>query len=172
MSKYHRSLCVTLSRTDAGLCIYHFFFVCSNFNFLHISQWITLPTQSCLVLYSFCANLLHSLITRLMVSSQSPHNQHLPFCCVLLLLIKSFSHQFLYHTYIFIDASGWVINDVSFGFMGGFGSCNIRPPHPNDPVGIDLTPTPILVAKLRIHTRKKNDHKNGSIYNFATANQS
>ena len=28
---------------------------------------------------------------------------------------------------IFIDASGWVISDVSFGFMGGFGSCNIRP---------------------------------------------
>ena len=39
----------------AWLCIYHLF-VWSNFNFLHISQWITLPTQLCLVLYSFCAN--------------------------------------------------------------------------------------------------------------------
>ena len=61
MSKSHRSLCVSFSRTVAGLCIYHLF-VWSNLNFLHISQWITLPTQSCLVLYSFCANLLHSLI--------------------------------------------------------------------------------------------------------------
>ena len=39
-------------------------------------------TQSCLVLYSFCANLLHSLIMWLMVSSLSPHNLHLLFCYV------------------------------------------------------------------------------------------
>ena len=52
--------------------------------------------------------------------------------------------QLIFISYIFIDASGWVISDVSFGFMGGggFGSCNIRPPHPNDPVGIDLTQLP------------------------------
>ena len=31
-------------------------------HFLHNSQWVTLPIQSCLELYSFCANLLHSLI--------------------------------------------------------------------------------------------------------------
>ena len=61
MLKSHRSLCVSFSMTDAGLCIYHLL-VWSNLNFLHISQWITLPTRSCLVLYSFCANLLHSLI--------------------------------------------------------------------------------------------------------------
>ena len=61
MSKFHRSLCVLFSRTGAGLCIYHLF-VWSNLNFLHISQWITLPTQSCLVLYSFCANLLHNYV--------------------------------------------------------------------------------------------------------------
>ena len=36
------------------------------------------------------------------------------------------------------------------GSRGGVGSCNIRPPHPNDPVGIDLTPTPIPAPKLRI----------------------
>ena len=54
MSKSHRSLCVSFSRTSTGLCIYHLF-VWSNLNFLTISQWITLPTQSCLVLYSFCA---------------------------------------------------------------------------------------------------------------------
>ena len=61
MSKSHRSLCVPFSRTGAGLCIYHLL-VWSNLNSLHITQLITLPTQSCLVLYSFCANLLHIII--------------------------------------------------------------------------------------------------------------
>ena len=51
MSKSHRSLCVSFSRSDAGWCIYHLF-LWSNLNFLYISQWITLPIQSCLVLYS------------------------------------------------------------------------------------------------------------------------
>ena len=69
----------------AGLCIYYLF-VWPNLNFLHISQWITLPTQSCLVLYSFCANSLHSLIMWLMASSLSPHSLHLVFCWVLSIL--------------------------------------------------------------------------------------
>ena len=60
MSKSKRRLCFSFSRTDTGLYNYHLF-VWSNFNFCHNSQWITLPTQSCLVLYSFCANLLHLL---------------------------------------------------------------------------------------------------------------
>ena len=67
---------VLFSRAGVGLCIYHLF-IWSNLNFLHISQWITLPTQSYLVLYSFCANLLHSLIMWLMISSPSPHSLHL-----------------------------------------------------------------------------------------------
>ena len=54
----------------------------SILNLLHNSQWITLPTRSCLVLYSFCASLLRLLIMWLMVSSLSPHNLHLVFCCV------------------------------------------------------------------------------------------
>ena len=66
MLKSHGSLCVAFSMTGAGLCIYHLF-VWSNLNFLNISQWITLSTQSCLALYSLCANLLHSLIIWLMV---------------------------------------------------------------------------------------------------------
>ena len=37
MLKSHRSLCVSFSRTGAGLCIYHLL-VWSNLNFLHISQ--------------------------------------------------------------------------------------------------------------------------------------
>ena len=41
ISKSHRSLCVSFSRTGAGLCIYHLL-AWSNLNFLHISQWITL----------------------------------------------------------------------------------------------------------------------------------
>ena len=39
--------------------------------------------QSCLFLYSLCANLLHSLIIRLIISSLSPYNLLLIFCCVL-----------------------------------------------------------------------------------------
>ena len=85
MSKSHRRFCISFSRTDAGLFIYHLF-VCSNLNFLHNSQWITMPTQWCLVLYSFYANLLHLLIIRLIVSSLSPHNLHLLFYSVLSIL--------------------------------------------------------------------------------------
>ena len=85
MLKSHRSLCVAFSRTGARLCIYHLL-VWSNLNFLYISLWITLPTQSCLALYSLCANLLHSLILWLMVSSLSPHSLHLLFCWVLSIL--------------------------------------------------------------------------------------
>ena len=83
--KSHRSLCVSFSLTGVGLCIYHFL-ACLNLNFLHISEWITLPTQLCLALYSFCAHLLHWLIMWLIVSSLSPHSLHLLFCCVLSIL--------------------------------------------------------------------------------------
>ena len=83
MLKSRRSLCVSFSLTSAGLCIYHLF-VRLNWNFLHISQWITLPT-----LYSFCANFLHSLIMWLIVSSLSPHSLHL-----LLLLLLLFGEFF------------------------------------------------------------------------------
>ena len=85
MSKSHRSLCVSFSRTDTRLYIYHLF-VWSNLNFLHISQWITLPTQSSPVLYSFCANLQHLLIMWLAVSFLSSHSLHLLFCCILSIL--------------------------------------------------------------------------------------
>ena len=86
MSKSHRSLCVLFFRTGAGLCIYHLF-MWSNLNFLHISQWITLPTQSCLVLYSFCANLLHSLIMWLM------DYYYYYYYYYYYLLLQRFSHQ-------------------------------------------------------------------------------
>ena len=83
ISKSLRSLCFSFFRTDSGLCIYHLF-VWSNLNFLHNSQWITLPTQSCLVLYSFCANLLNSLIMWFIILSS--HNLHLLFSYVLSIL--------------------------------------------------------------------------------------
>ena len=44
ISKSQRSFCVSFTRTDSGLCIYHLF-VWSNFNFFHDSQWITFPNQ-------------------------------------------------------------------------------------------------------------------------------
>ena len=67
------------SLTDSGLYIYHLF-VWSNFNFLHISLWINLSTQSSLVFYSFCANLLHSLMW-LIVSFLYNLHLHLIYCC-------------------------------------------------------------------------------------------
>ena len=51
----------------------------------HFPVDITFPTQSFQVLYSFCVNLLHSLMW-LVVSSLSPHNLHLLFCWVLSIL--------------------------------------------------------------------------------------
>ena len=84
MLKSHRSLCVSFPMTGAGLCIY-LLLVWSNLNFLHIFRLITLPTELCLALYSFCANLLHSLMW-LVVSSVSLHSLHLRFCCVLSIL--------------------------------------------------------------------------------------
>ena len=44
LPEFHRSLCVSFFRTDAGLCICHLF-VWSNVTFLHISQWVNLPSQ-------------------------------------------------------------------------------------------------------------------------------
>ena len=82
---HHRSLWVLFSRTDGGFCIFHLL-VWWNLNFLHISQWITLPTQSNLVLYFLCANFLHSFIMWLMILYLSPHSLPLQFCCVLSIL--------------------------------------------------------------------------------------
>ena len=67
---FNFTLCISFSRTDSELCIYHLF-AWSDFNFLHNSQWITLPTQLCLVLCSFGANLLYSFIMQLIISSMT-----------------------------------------------------------------------------------------------------
>ena len=71
-----------------------------------------------------------------------------------LILALSSTYTF-FIPYIFVMGRQWCF----LWGQGGFGSFNIRPPHPNDPVGIDLTPTPIPAANLRIHTRRKQKKK-------------
>ena len=64
IGKTQRTLYVSFSNTYFVLCIRHLI-VWSNLNFtikLHNSQWIVFAPQSCLVLYSSCANLLCSLV--------------------------------------------------------------------------------------------------------------
>ena len=84
ISKSQRTFCISFSWMDSGLCIYHLF-IWSNF--LHNSQLITFPTLLSLVLYSFCANLLHSVIMSLIISSLSLHKLHLVFCWILFIFI-------------------------------------------------------------------------------------
>ena len=84
ISKSQRIFCLSIARTDSELCIYHLL-VRSNLNFLHNSHWITFPTQLCLVLNSLCANLLHSLIMWVIISSLSSHSLHLLVSCLFLL---------------------------------------------------------------------------------------
>ena len=84
MTKSHRSLCVIFQ--DRCWDVHIPFVSMVKFKFLAHFPGIILPTQSCLVLYSLCANLLHSLIMWLMVSSLSPHSLHLLFCWVLSIL--------------------------------------------------------------------------------------
>ena len=92
ISNSHRCLCLSFSRTGAGLCIHHLS-AWSNLNFLYISQWITLPTQSCLALYSLWANLLHPLIMWLMVSSLSLHSLHLLIIIIIIIIIIIYSFR-------------------------------------------------------------------------------
>ena len=85
ISKSQRSLCVSLSRTNSGLSIYHF----SN---AQVKISCTIPIESpCPVLsnfHFFYASFLHSLIMQLIVSSLSPQNLHLLFCCILECLLE------------------------------------------------------------------------------------
>ena len=77
----HTSL--SSSTTTSGLCLYHFSFTFIPY-FLHIFRWIFVPNQSCRLLYSFWANLLHSLNTWLAFFSAFPHILHLLFSWVFL----------------------------------------------------------------------------------------
>ena len=84
LPKSHRNLCVIFQ--DSCWVLHIPFVHMVKFQFLAHLQWITLPTQSRLVLYPFYANLLHSLIMWLMVSAMSLHSLHLLFCCILSIL--------------------------------------------------------------------------------------
>ena len=63
--------CISFPRTDSGFCTYHLV-EWLTFNLLLNSQWITFPTQSCLVLYSFSASVQHSLIDRFVYITAKP----------------------------------------------------------------------------------------------------
>ena len=92
-------LCVSFSRVDSGLCINHVF-LWSNSNFLHPSQWITFPTQSCLVL---CINHVF-----LWSNSNFLHPSQwitFPTRSCLVLCIK---HVFLWSNSNFLHPSQWI----------------------------------------------------------------
>ena len=122
MSKSHRSLCVSFSKTGAGLCIYHLF-VWSNLNFLHISQWITLPTQSCLVLYSFCDNFLYSLIMWLIVSSLS---SLVYICYFVASYLFSLWYDWFLRRYLVLPLGEILFLSLSFIFLAMSRFCRVR----------------------------------------------
>ena len=101
--KSQRIFCISFCKRDSGLCIYHLF-IWSNLNFLHNSQLS-------LVLYSFCTNLQHLLIMWLIVSSLSPHNLHLLFCCILSILALT---KFLWRCFVMLSEG---IQFLSTGFL-------------------------------------------------------
>ena len=91
--KSHSNLHLSFSSPISGLYSYHFSFTYIP-HFLHISQWIFAPNQSCCLLYSFWANSLHTLNTWFTLSSAFPHIRQLQlsvvlsiFACVLLVLV-------------------------------------------------------------------------------------
>ena len=95
ISKFQRSVWIIFQ--DKFWFVHIPFVHMVKLNSLHDSQLISLPTQLCQVLYSFCASLLHSLIMWLIVS---PHNIHLLFSCVLPILALIW----MVHMAVFWDA--------------------------------------------------------------------
>ena len=85
ISKSLRILCVSFSRTDYDLSVYHLV-LWSNFNFLHNFQWVTFTTQSCQILNTFGVSLLESLAVWFIALSLSQYNLHLLFCGTILIL--------------------------------------------------------------------------------------
>ena len=78
ISKSKRNVCVSLSKMDSRLYVYHLF-SWSNLNLFSQFQvdHLTHPVMSSLL--HFCTNLMFSLIMWLMISSLSPNNLHLLF---------------------------------------------------------------------------------------------
>ena len=69
-----------------------------NFYLLHNSQWITLPFQSHLLLYSFCDSLLHSFIIWLTLSYRLLH----------LLLLSLLSHRNFFDNRLMLNESKFI----------------------------------------------------------------
>ena len=87
---------MSFSRMDFGLCINHLLVMVIS-HCLHDSQQIIFSTRPCLVIYSLCVNLLHSLIMKLNFLSFSLQNLHVRFCCVLYTWChQNVSRHFLY----------------------------------------------------------------------------
>ena len=94
-----------------AFCIYHLS-TWSNFSFLHYFRWITFSTQSCLLLYffcaslySFCASLLYSLIMQISEEYSrhqmtKTHSRHRSFN-------SGFSLQHLHHLDVITASLGW-----------------------------------------------------------------
>ena len=82
-------LCASLTKTDSGLGMYHLV-VWSNFNFFENSQWLTFPTQSCLV-----CNIVVVVVTIVILF----HFLFLFLFILLILFIYSFSWLFFLHIY-------------------------------------------------------------------------
>ena len=78
--KCQRILQESFSVIPSGWCTYYFDLTWIPFT-LQISQWICLPIQSCLLLYSLGASLGHSLATWLVVSSALLHILHFVCLC-------------------------------------------------------------------------------------------
>ena len=78
--KSQRILQESFSVIPSGWCTYYFDLTWIPFT-LQISQWICLPIQSCLLLYSLGASLGHSLATWLVVSSALLHILHFVCLC-------------------------------------------------------------------------------------------
>ena len=119
VSKPQRIVCVSFSWTDL--------FVWSDSKFLHKFPVDHLPTQSCLVLYSYCANLQHSIIMWLIVSSLSLHKLHLLFSCVLSILALTYEvHTISFQTF-FVWAFRIVIDSWKFSMLLLYISWDDRP---------------------------------------------
>ena len=74
--KSYSILACNFSSPLSSVCSYHLFLVGNPYHF-HITQWTSAPNLSCRHRwYCFCANILHSTTTLLIVSCLSPHNLH------------------------------------------------------------------------------------------------
>ena len=104
-----------------------------NLNFLSNSQLITLTFHSSLVLYSFCAKLLHSLMMSFIVSSLSLYNLHVLFCCVLSILVLIW----LIFMGLFCDISRYLVSLLKFPFLSNL---------------IVFSSGMLLISRLNTHT--------------------